>query len=118
MAGMLDACMVVTTDRGVTGDSSRTTREKYTARNRSPGREDALSNFLIFSSFKWKSCCFENSRHVGASSAGSGECAFSPTSGGSPPVVLNEEADDDGLQHEEQSLAPGTEDIFKCYSVC
>lgn len=41
MAGMLEACMVVTTDMGVTGDSRRTTRPKYTTKNRIPGREEA-----------------------------------------------------------------------------
>lgn len=42
MAGTLEACMVVTTDMGVTGDSSSNTREKYTTRNRRPGNEDTL----------------------------------------------------------------------------
>ena len=42
MAGILEACMDVTTDMGVTGDSARTRRLKYTTRNRRPGREDTL----------------------------------------------------------------------------
>lgn len=37
------------------------------------------------------------------------EYACSLTSTGSSSVVLNEEADGDRLQHEKQSLTPGTE---------
>lgn len=40
MAGTLEACMEVTTDMGVTGDSTRTSRPKYTTRNRRPGRAE------------------------------------------------------------------------------
>lgn len=42
MAGMLEACMEVTTDMEVTGDSTRTRMPKYTTRNRRPGREETL----------------------------------------------------------------------------
>lgn len=40
MAGMLEACMEITTDMGVTGESRRTSKPKYTTRNRKPGREE------------------------------------------------------------------------------
>lgn len=36
IAGMLDACMAMTTGIGVTGESSRATRPKYTTRNSTP----------------------------------------------------------------------------------
>lgn len=39
IAGMLKACKEVTTDIGVTGDSSRTSRIKYITMNRRPARE-------------------------------------------------------------------------------
>lgn len=40
IAGMLKACMEVTTDIGVTGDRSRTSRLKYITMNRRPAREE------------------------------------------------------------------------------
>lgn len=40
MAGMLEACIEVTTDMGMTGDSRRTSKAKYTNRNRRPRREE------------------------------------------------------------------------------
>lgn len=44
IAGMLEACMAMTTDMGVTGESSRATRPKYTPRNRTPRGEDNNNN--------------------------------------------------------------------------
>lgn len=42
IAGILDACIEVTTAMGVTGDSRRTSRPKYTMTKRTPGREKKL----------------------------------------------------------------------------